>query len=111
MKGVAHILGKQIPASALRPAALTELAEWGGPSVVRGKRVLDLGCGDGRLALGIAPFASTVVGLDPDAELIERAARHAADAGLRNVEFRAGAGQHLPFDDAAFDLVISSWAL
>lgn len=111
MRGVAHILGKQIPASALRPPALTELAEWGGPSVVRGKRVLDLGCGDGRLALGIAPFASSVVGLDPDAELIEKAAERAAETGLRNARFRAGAGQDLPFDDAAFDIVISSWAL
>ena len=111
MTAVAHILGKQIPASALRPPALTELAEWGGPSVVRGKRVLDLGCGDGRLALGIAPFASSVAGLDPDAELIAKAAKQAAEAGLRNVEFRVGAGQDLPFDDAAFDMAISSWAL
>ena len=111
MTSVAHILGHQIPASALRPPALDEIAQWGGPSVVRGKRVLDLGCGDGRLALGVAPFASSVVGLDPDAQLIQEAKKKAAAMGLRNVEFRAGAGQDLPFDDAAFDVVISSWAL
>ena len=111
MKGVAHILGRQIPASALRPRAADELAEWGGAPVVRGKRVLDLGCGDGRLALGVAPYASSVVGLDPDATLIQTAAKKAAAMGLRNIEFRAGAGQELPFDDAAFDVVISSWAL
>ena len=111
MTSVAHILGSQIPASALRPPALDELAEWGGPSLVRGKRVLDLGCGDGRLALGVAPFASSVVGLDPDAGLIRSAAKRAGDMGLRNVEFLAGAGQDLPFDDGAFDVVILSWTL
>ena len=106
-------VGKRVPAltSALRPAAAVELAQWGGPALVRGKRVLDLGCGDGRLALGVAGYAKRVVGVDPDQELIAIATERARDAGLRNVRFVAGAGQELPFDDGAFDVVISSWAL
>lgn len=106
-------LGRQLPAccSLLRPAAEVELGHWGGPALVRGKRVLDLGCGDGRLALGAAPFAKDVVGLDTDAEAIASAIDRARDAGVRNVRFETGAGQSLPFPDGAFDVVILSWTL
>jgi ubiquinone/menaquinone biosynthesis C-methylase UbiE len=97
--------------SALRPRPDVELREWGGPRLVRGKRVLDLGCGDGRLALGVAPLAVRVDGIDPDAESIAAAKRSARKAGIRNVRFVAGAAQRLPYRDAAFDVVILSWTL
>ena len=105
--------GSYVPAlaSALRPSAAVEMRHWGGPALVRGKRVLDLGCGDGRLALGAAPHARQVVGVDPDPELIRSASRRARDAGLRNTRFEVGAGQSLPFADGAFDVVILSWTL
>jgi len=50
-------------------------------------RILDVGCGAGRLSLALAPAARWVVGLDREAPLIEEARRRAADAGLANVEF------------------------
>jgi ubiquinone/menaquinone biosynthesis C-methylase UbiE len=105
--------GKRVPAlsSRLRPAAEVELAHWGGQALVRGKRVLDLGCGDGRLALGVAKFAKQVTGLDPDAELIASAAERARSVGLRNIRFDVGAGQSLPYADGAFEVVILSWTL
>lgn len=106
-------VGKYVPAlsSALRPRPLTELAAWGGPRLVRGKRVLDLGCGDGRLALGVAPFAKTVDGLDPDRAGIASAKRRARAEGVRNARFAVGAAQSLPYDDGVFDVVILSWTL
>ena len=106
-------VGRLIPAlsSALRPQPLDELREWGGPPLVRHKRVLDLGCGDGRLALGVAPYAGRVDGIDPDPDAIAAAKRNARKAGVRNVRFAAGAAQHLPYPDAAFDVVILSWTL
>ena len=70
-----------------------------------------MGCGDGRLALGAAQHAKSVVGLDIDAELIAAARQRARDAGFRNVRFEVGAGQSLPFADGSFDVVISSWTL
>jgi ubiquinone/menaquinone biosynthesis C-methylase UbiE len=112
-QGVGKLFGKRVPAlsSRLRPVAEVELGHWGGPALVRGKRVLDLGCGDGRLVLGVAPFAKEVTGIDPDTELIAAAAIRARDAGLRNAHFGVGAGQSLPFAKDAFDVVILSWTL
>ena len=106
-------VGRPVPAlsSALRPRPRDELREWGGQRLVRGKRVLDLGCGDGRLALGVAPLARRVDGIDPDAEAIAAAKRNARKAGVRNVRFAAGAAQQLPYRDGAFDVVILSWTL
>jgi SAM-dependent methyltransferase len=52
-----------------------------------GKRVLDLGCGWGRLALVLAARAGRIVGLDRDAAAIRAARERAAAAGLGNVEF------------------------
>jgi ubiquinone/menaquinone biosynthesis C-methylase UbiE len=110
---VGRVFGRTVPAlaSALRPAPLVELGYWGGTALVRGKRVLDLGCGDGRLAIGVAPYAREVVGVDPDAELIRSATARARAAGLRNVRFAVGAAQSLSFPDGSFDVVILSWTL
>jgi arsenite methyltransferase len=106
-------VGRHLPPSsaALRPRPYDELSAWGGSPLVRGKRVLDLGCGDGRLALGVAPFATRVDGIDPDPEAIAIAKRNARKAGVRNVRFATGAAQHLPHPDATFDVVILSWTL
>lgn len=97
--------------SALRPQPLDELREWGGEQLVRGKRVLDLGCGDGRFALGLAPLASTVDGLDPDPEAIAAAKKNARLADVRNARFAVGAAQRLPYPDESFEVVILSWTL
>ena len=105
--------GRRIPAlsSALRPLPGDELRHWGGEQLVKGKRVLDLGCGDGRFALGVAPLASRVDGLDPDAEAVAMAKKNARRAGIRNVRFAVGAAQELPYPAETFDVVILSWTL
>ncbi|MFJ5927701.1 class I SAM-dependent methyltransferase [Kitasatospora sp. NPDC092948] len=45
-------------------------------------RLLDLGCGPGTLALGLAGLFGEVVGVDPDAGMIAEVARTAERAGL-----------------------------
>ncbi|MCC2112702.1 MAG: class I SAM-dependent methyltransferase [Hyphomicrobiales bacterium] len=78
-----------------------------------GGRVLDVGCGVGRVAIAIAkafPDAH-VVGLDPDEESIRRAREAATEAGIAdNIEFVAAVTCELqsaePFDlVTAFDCV------
>ena len=106
-------VGQQVSlvSSALRPRPVDELREWGGERLVRGKRVLDLGCGDGRFALGVAGAASSVVGVDPDPAAIAAAKKNARRAHVRNVRFTVGAAQSLQFPGEAFDVVILSWTL
>jgi ubiquinone/menaquinone biosynthesis C-methylase UbiE len=79
--------------------------------MVRGKRVIDIGCGDGRMALGCAPHASEVVGVDPDPSAIRLAVSKARDLGVANAQFKVGVAQELPFADRHFDVAILSWTL
>ena len=105
--------GKRVAttSSALRPLPLVELGHWGGEALVRGKRVLDVGCGDGRFAIGIAPLAAGAEGLDPDPEAVAAARRNARALRVKNVRFITGAAQRLPYRDAEFDVVLLSWTL
>lgn len=106
-------VGKLLPAisSLLRPPPQHELREYGGVGLVRGKRVIDIGCGDGRMALGCAPYASEVVGVDPDPSAIRLARAKTRELGLANAQFKVGVAQDLPFPDEHFDVAILSWTL
>src|SRR5882672_9240113 len=101
-------VGRLLPAisSLLRPPAAGELREYGGVAVVRRKRVIDIGCGDGRMALGCAPYALEVVGVDPDPSAIRLARTKARELGAANTHFKVGVAQQLPFADGSFDVVI-----
>jgi SAM-dependent methyltransferase len=68
-------------------------------------RVLDVGCGAGRLSLALAPASKWVVGLDRDAPLIQEARRRAAAAGLTNVEFHEADVEADPYEPWRPDLV------
>ena len=78
-----------------------------------GDRVLDVGCGTGSLTIAAARAAGPtgrVVGVEPSAEMIERA-RAKARRARRDVELVATAGEALPFPDDAFDVVLLSLVL
>ncbi len=106
-------VGRLVPvvSSLLRPSADDELREYGGTGLVRRKRVIDIGCGDGRMALGCAPYAAEVVGVDPDPSAIRLAREKARGQGAHNVRFKVGVAQTLPFADGHFDVAILSWTL
>ncbi|WP_287799773.1 class I SAM-dependent methyltransferase [Acidiphilium sp.] len=73
---------------------------------VAGRAVLDLGCGDGKLAVRLAALGARVVGLDSDPAMLRAAASRAAAAGV-GVDFAAGRAQTLPFPDRRFDVVVA----
>lgn len=75
---------------------------------LNGRTVLDAGCGMGRHARQIAPFADTVVAVD-FSNAIDEAARNVADQG--NVQCVQGDLTRLPVADEAFDLVFSMGVL
>jgi ubiquinone/menaquinone biosynthesis C-methylase UbiE len=106
-------VGRLLPpiSSLLRPPPEAELREYGGIGLVRRKRVIDIGCGDGRMALGCAPYASEVVGVDPDPDAIRLARVKTRALGVANVQFKIGVAQELPVADEHFDIAILSWTL
>ncbi len=73
-------------------------------NVVRGDRVLDLGCGAGDLASDIARAGAHVTAADVAQAALDRARRRHPDLQLRLVTIDGP----LPFDDGAFDAVWSS---
>ena len=66
-----------------------------------GRRVLEVGCGDGRLLGWLAGKSALAVGLDPNTAQLARATV-SAGAGL----LVHATGERLPFATAAFDLVV-----
>jgi phosphoethanolamine N-methyltransferase len=80
---------------------------------LRGRRLLDVGCGIGGPALQLAEEeGARVLGIDLEAPLIERARQRAKQRGLEDrVEFRVVSPGALPCDDASLDVVLSAGAL
>ena len=75
-----------------------------------GFRVLDIGCGTGSMAIVVKrthPQAE-VVGIDPDPSALSVCRRKANRAGL-SIEFDRGFADHMPYADASFDRVFSSF--
>ena len=102
----------QTPAATTRrPAAARELRLLGLDRLARGARVLEVGTGTGRLALGYAGAARSVLAIDPDPGSIAEAERAAAGRGLTNIRFAAIAAQELDVGRERFDLAVLAWAL
>jgi ubiquinone/menaquinone biosynthesis C-methylase UbiE len=78
---------------------------------VRQGKLLDIACGPGVVTAAIAPGAASVVAFDATEEMLEKARARCAAAGLRNVEFRRGDAEHLPFEEAHFDGVVTRLAV
>jgi ubiquinone/menaquinone biosynthesis C-methylase UbiE len=76
-----------------------------------GKRVLEVGCGDGRLTWQYARAARTVTALDLDAQDL-RVAFIDCPSDLRNITaFLRADSIHLPFQKEKFDIALLAWSL
>jgi 2-polyprenyl-6-hydroxyphenyl methylase/3-demethylubiquinone-9 3-methyltransferase len=75
-----------------------------------GNRVLDLGCAGGFMAEALADRGAVFTGIDPAADAVDAARRHAAAAG-RTIRDDVGLGEELPYHDKAFAAVVCVDAL
>ncbi|MEJ7568000.1 MAG: class I SAM-dependent methyltransferase [Gaiellaceae bacterium] len=78
---------------------------------LRGRRVLELGCGDGRLTPGIARDAASVLAFDPDDEAVERARQSLPAELAQRVSYQVASGKKIELEPVSFDLVVFSWSL
>ncbi len=80
-------------------------------AVAGARRVLDVGCGGGRLTVALAQAGAEVTGIDTSGERLEQARRRAARSGVALRLLEADLNEPLPFPDASFDAVVSRLAL
>ena len=92
--------------SALELKTLSQLVRF------TGRRVLEIGIGDGRLAWSLAGEALQWIGLDPDPDDLTLARdERAKDREKERVRLMAGDGRALSFPDDYFDVAFFSWSL
>lgn len=66
---------------------------------------LDVACGPGAFVLALAPRVQFARGIDLTAEMLRQARAFQAERHISNTAFDRGEAEHLPYPDAAFDLV------
>lgn len=68
-----------------------------------GARVLEIGCGDGRLTWHFADLARSVVAFDVTPDTLDEALRQRPMQLADKVSFLEASGIHLPFKSGSFD--------
>ena len=85
--------------------ALKSLTDW------HGKRVLEIGCGDGRLTRRLARLGAMVHASDPKAKLIRTARRNLPQRFAKRIRYVVGQAERLDHPSESFDIVVFAWAL
>jgi ubiquinone/menaquinone biosynthesis C-methylase UbiE len=79
--------------------------------VIEGRKVVEIGCGDGRLTWRYANITEGVNGVDPDFERLVEMAATLPELMGGPVSIAQAAAEKLPFADEAFDTALFSWSL
>lgn len=78
---------------------------------LRGLRLVEVGCGDGRVTFECARQAASILAVDPDEELVDKA-RGATPRSLRSrIRFEVANAAEIELPKAEFDLALFSWSL
>jgi 2-polyprenyl-3-methyl-5-hydroxy-6-metoxy-1,4-benzoquinol methylase len=85
--------------------ALKQVTDW------RGKKVLEIGCGNGRLTRRLASLGAFIEAIDPLPELIKTARQQLPASFKSRVRFDVGKSSRLEYAKDTFDLVLFSWSL
>jgi 2-polyprenyl-3-methyl-5-hydroxy-6-metoxy-1,4-benzoquinol methylase len=74
-------------------------------------RVLEVGCGDGRLTLGIAEHSASVFAFDTDQEGVARARANLPPRLAQRVTYAVGSATEIEIPRSDYDIVVFSWSL
>lgn len=75
-----------------------------------GKRVLEIGCGEGRLTWQYAKETGSTIGIDLDKDGLRVAAFDRPSDLEHKVHFSLAESEHLPFSRESFDLALFAWS-
>ena len=75
---------------------------------IKGKKVLDVGCGYGFRTVGLGKCgADSVLGIDVERARIREASKYAHETGVLNVQFAVMNAESTDFADNSFDVVVA----
>lgn len=73
---------------------------------VNGREMLDIGCGDGALAVALGQRGAKVAAVDASEAMVDAARSRAAEQGAE-VRFQVATADRLPFPDGSCDIVVA----
>jgi ubiquinone/menaquinone biosynthesis C-methylase UbiE len=75
-----------------------------------GRRVLEIGTGEGRLTWRYAGRAANIIAIDPDKDALRVAMIDRASDLEKKVHFPNAMAEHLPFSKETFDIALLAWS-
>ena len=88
-----------------------EIAALFGAADFNGARILEIGCGAGRLTRRYASAARLVAAIDTDEDALASARRATPEDLARHVTFLRSGAVPLPFAGGVFEIVVFGWSL
>src|ERR1051325_4455339 len=76
----------------------------------KNKRVLEIGCGDGRLTVRLARLGANVQAIDPNADAIRLARRNKAVRFANQIRYSVGNARQLKSKTESYDIVVFAWS-
>ena len=78
---------------------------------LRGLRVLDVGCGEGRLSFACASDGAEVFAFDPDEEVVATARAETPRELRKRLRFEVAHAREIELPKGEFELALFSWSL